>query len=283
MSGSSRRTPQKEGDQSPAPILSPSRMIIQSPSSVGELVDQHQQLLHEAGGLKLQLAAKQEILDRVVDLLDSSVAELASAKKAIEAQATTIRDLTQILQAAGKSENAIENAVDTSERKDNIETKNKKANNQPHQQPPPSTTATNAAVPAVLAAIESSSKPSENSNNDTFTGFQRLTVELNELEDFITGGTNIIKESTATTAIGTTHHHQQQPIITPVSARDRIAAFEKASKEAMLIQQRDLIINKSPELAPQCKITAAARAGSGDGVGGKGKTKKKKGRPTSVS
>lgn len=59
MSGSSRRTPQKEGDQSPAPILSPSRMIIQSPSSVGELVDQHQQLLHEAGGLKLQLAAKQ--------------------------------------------------------------------------------------------------------------------------------------------------------------------------------------------------------------------------------
>jgi len=58
MSGPSRRAPQEEGSQSPAPILSPSRMI-RSPSSVGELVDQHTQLRHEAGGLKLQLAAKQ--------------------------------------------------------------------------------------------------------------------------------------------------------------------------------------------------------------------------------
>jgi hypothetical protein len=58
MSGSSRPTPQKEGSESPAIILSPSRMI-RSPSAVIELVDQHKQLRHEAGGLKLQLAAKQ--------------------------------------------------------------------------------------------------------------------------------------------------------------------------------------------------------------------------------
>jgi len=58
MSDSSRRMPLEEGSESPAPVLSPSRMI-RNPSSVEELVDQHKQLRQKAGGLKLQLAAKQ--------------------------------------------------------------------------------------------------------------------------------------------------------------------------------------------------------------------------------
>jgi len=216
----------------------------------------------------------QEILDRVVDLLDSSVAELASAKKTIETQATTIQELTQLLKA-GRSGSAVDNAVDTLEIKDKIETKNEMANHQ-NPKPLPSTNATNVAARAGLAAIESTNKSSENSKSDIF---QRLTVDLNELEDFITGGSDINKETTSA-ASGATH---QQPMITPVSARDRIAAFEKANKEAISLQQHDRIGNKSPELAPQCKITAAARAGSGGNGGGGGKGKKKNGKPTSVS
>lgn len=209
----------------------------------------------------------QEILDRVVDLLDSSVAELASAKKTIETQATTIRDLTQLLQAAGRKQNTVENTVDTSELNNNIDTEHEKASHQPHRQLLPSKTATDAAaVPAVLAAIESSRKPSEKSKTNTIAGFERLTVELNELEDFITGGNNINKESTTTAASACADtSQQQQPIVTPVSARDRIAAFERASKEAMVLQQRDPIGHKSLELAPHCRITAAAQAGSGGG------------------
>jgi hypothetical protein len=224
------------------------------------------------------LAILQEILDRVVDLLDSSVAELVQAKKTIEKQALTIQELQQQLQETVKGRLS-GNTADITKTQGNAGTRKEEDVRQPPQLP--LSTSAAAAVPAVLAAIETSSSSNSNSGiSDTkkptsISGFDKLTVDLHELEDFITGGTNIAIDSDNTTAGRTT----QQPIITPVSARDRIAAFEKASREAMLLQQRDMMGNKLPELAPQCKITAAARAGSGNGIGG-GKGKKKKGKPT---
>ncbi len=218
----------------------------------------------------------QEILDRVVDLLDSSVAELAIAKETIKNQAITIRDLTQLLHAAGRT-NTVDNPVDQTKPQSTTGSEKEDVKHQPQQLPPTTT----AAAPAVLAAIESSSssKPSEETNTASISGFEKLTVDLNELEDFITSGTNVIIDSKTAAgggAGGTTQ--QEQPIIAPVSARDRIAAFEKASKEAILLQQRDLLTNKSPELASQCKITAAARAGNGDGGGSDGAKGKKEGK-----
>jgi hypothetical protein len=200
---------------------------------------------------------------------------LTSAKRTIESQAATIQELKQQLLAVGGTKHTIDIAVDTSETKQKTGTvRSKQTNRQPQRQPPPPGTS------------------QDPTNTASISGFEKLTVDLNELEDFITGGTNVIIEengtTTTTAAAGAptnaTATTEQQPIITPVSARDRIAAFEKASREAILLQQNNSIGNKSPELASQCKITAAARAGSdlgsssGGGGGGKGK-RKNKGKP----
>ena len=191
------------------------------------------------------------------------MAELAQAKLTIEHQAKTIQELQQQLKAAGNDIDTVPSAVNTLETTE-IQTETKLEANHRQPQQPPATTPPVASNPPVLTSGEntSTSQPTEMS----LKPFEKLTIDLNELEQSIKG-----VHSNSHTG---NHHMPDQPIPTPVSARDRIAAFEKASKEALLLQQHDLIGNKSPELAPQCKITAAARAGNGGG----NKGKKKKGK-----